>query len=365
MRRRHFLTRAAVLPAGALAAPALAQAPTLRWRMAASWPKNLDALYGSASALCDRVSQLTEGRFQIQPFAAGEIVGALQVFDATSNGTVECSHTLSSYFIGKDPVYAFDGGLPFGLNTRQQQAWMHSGGGLQLVREVFRKSDIIPFPVGNVGVQMGGWFRREVNTVEDLKGLKFRIGGFGGIVLSKLGAVPQQIPAGDIYSSLERGTIDAAEWIGPYDDEKLGFVRVAPYYYTPGWWEGSTQITSFVNAKAWDALPPLFKAAFEVASNEQNVLMMAKYDAGNPQALRRLVRAGAQVKAFSRPMMEACYKASQETFEEIAAKNEDFRRLLQSWRAFADDSNLWFRVAELNLDAFRFAPARAPGPAPN
>ena len=229
MKRRDFLTSAAAgLAGGTVAAPAVAQAPGVRWRMATSWPKSLDTLYGSAAALCERVSQLTEGRFQIQPFAGGEIVGPIQVFDATANGTVECSHTLSTYFIGKNPVYGFDGGLPFGLNTRQQQAWMHNGGGLDLMREVFRKSDIVPVPVGNVGVQMGGWFRREINGVDDLKGLKFRVGGFGGLVMQKLGVVPQQIAAGDIYPALERGIIDAAEWVGPYDDEKLGFVRVAP-----------------------------------------------------------------------------------------------------------------------------------------
>jgi TRAP-type mannitol/chloroaromatic compound transport system substrate-binding protein len=360
MKRRTFLTSAAAgLAGGTVAAPAVAQAPNLRWRMATSWPKSLDTLYGSAASLCERVSQLTEGRFQIQPFAGGEIVGPIQVFDATANGTVECSHTLSTYFIGKNPVYGFDGGLPFGLNTRQQQAWMHGGGGLDLMREVFRKSDIVPVPVGNVGVQMGGWFRREINGVEDLRGLKFRVGGFGGLVMQRLGVVPQQIAAGDIYASLERGVIDAAEWIGPYDDEKFGFVRVAPYYYTPGWWEGSGQITSFVNARAWDGLPPVFRAAFEAAANEQNVLMMAKYDAGNPQALKRLVGAGAQLRSFPRPVLEACYKASQETFDEIASKNEEFRRIYQSWKAFADDSNRWFRIAESNLDTFRFtAPAR-------
>lgn len=359
MKRRTFLTSAAALAGGAIAAPAIAQTSSVRWRMATSWPKSLDTLYGSAVALCERVSQLTEGRFQIQPFAGGEIVGPIQVFDATSTGTVECSHTLSSYFIGKNPAYGFDGGLPFGLNTRQQQAWMHSGGGLALMRELFRKSNIVPFPVGNVGVQMGGWFRREINTVDDLKGLKFRVGGFGGIVMSKLGVVPQQIAAGDIYAALERGTIDAAEWIGPYDDDKLGLQKVAQYYYTPGWWEGSAQITSFVHAGAWEGLPPLFKAAFETAANEQNVLMMAKYDAGNPAALKRLVGAGAQLRSFPRPVLEACQKATQETLDELALKNEDFKRIYQSWKSFADDSNTWFRVAELNLDAFRFTTQRS------
>jgi TRAP-type mannitol/chloroaromatic compound transport system substrate-binding protein len=256
-------------------------------------------------------------------------------------------------FFGKDAAVSFDGGLPFGLNTRQQQSWMQFSGGLTLTREVFRKFDLVSFPVGNVGVQMGGWFRKEIDSVEDLRGLKFRIGGFGGTVISKLGAVPQQIAAGDIYSALERGTIDAVEFIGPYDDEKLGFVRVAKYYYTPGWWEGSAQITALVNAASWEGLPASFKAAFEAAANEQTMMMMAKYDAVNPPALKRLVAAGAQLRVFPRPVLEACYKASLETFNEFSDKSADFKRIYDSWRPFAQDINQWFRVAELTMDSFR------------
>ena len=260
MKRRTFLTGASVAAVSAsVAAPAIAQAPTVKWRMVTSWPKSLDALYGSAAAMCDRIAQITDNRFQVAPFAGGEIVPPLQVFDAAANNTAECCHTLTSYFIGKNTAYAFDAGLPFGLNTRQQAAWLYDGGGLELLRDLFGKANLVPFPVGNVGVQMGGWFRKEITSVEDLKGLKFRIGGLGGTVFAKLGVVPQQIGAADIYPALERGTIDAAEWIGPYDDEKLGFHKVAKFYYTPGWWEGSAQITSLVNKDAWQGLPQQFK----------------------------------------------------------------------------------------------------------
>lgn len=359
MKRRSFLKGAGLAAVGsAVAAPAIAQG-AVRWRMTTSWPKSLDTIYGSAAALCERVSQLTEGRFQIQAFAAGEIVGGLQALDATSSGSVECCHTYSPYFFGKDPIFGFDGGLPFGLNTRQQQSWMQFGDGLKMTRDVFRKQNVISFPVGNVGVQMGGWFRKEINSVDDLKGLKFRIGGFGGTVMSRLGVVPQQVAAPDIYSSLERGTLDAVEFIGPYDDEKLGFYRVAKYYYTPGWWEGSAQITSLVNAAAWESLSPAFKAAFEAAAGEQTVQMMAKYDAVNPGAIKRLIANGAQLRAFPRPVMEACYKASLETFTEFSDKNADFKRIYESWRPFADDINQWFRVAEQTLDNFRYAQTRA------
>ena len=231
---------------------------------------------------------------------------------------------------------------------------MYYGGGLELLRELFRKNAMVQIPCGNVGVQMGGFYRKEINSVDDLKGLKFRIGGLGGTILAKLGVVPQQIPTSDIYPSLERGTIDAAEWIGPYDDEKLGLHKVAKFYYYPGWWEGSAMITLIINAQRYDALPQLYKDALDAACAEQNVMMMAKYDAKNPEALRRLVAAGVQLRQFPRPVLDACYKATFETYDELAAKNEDFKKIYASWQKFIADSNLWFRLAENNLDNYRY-----------
>ncbi|WP_424135531.1 TRAP transporter substrate-binding protein [Roseomonas chloroacetimidivorans] len=351
-----FGVGAATAAAAPLATPALAQpAPLVRWRMATAWPKSLDAMYGSAEALCRRVSEVTEGRFQIRCFAGGEIMPALQVLDGVQNGTVECGHILSPNYIGKSPAYAFDGGLPFGLNARQQAAWLFEAGGLELVRNLYRKVNVVPFPCGNVGTQMGGFYRKEIRTLEDLQGLKMRIGGLGGTILTKLGAVPQQLAASDIYASLERGTIDASEWIGPYDDEKLGLHKVAPYYYSPGWWEGSAGITAPVNLAAWEALPASFKLAFEMAATEQTLLMLARYDARNPDALRRLLGAGTQLRIFPRPILEAAYKASFETFEEIAGQNEDFRTIYRPWKRFLESSNPWFRVAEASLDGFRLS----------
>jgi TRAP-type mannitol/chloroaromatic compound transport system substrate-binding protein len=357
MKRRAFLQQAATgVLAGAVAMPAVAQTnPAIRWRLAASWPKSLDTVYGTVEAMCQRVSQLTEKKFEISAFAAGEIVPPLQVLDAVQNGTVECGHTLTAFYIGKNPAFAFDSGVAFGFNNRQQNAWMYYGGGLELMRELFMKSGVRPIPCGNVGVQMGGFYRKEINSVDDLKGLKFRIGGLGGTILAKLGVVPQQIPAGDIYSSLERGTIDAAEWIGPYDDEKLGLHKVAKFYYTPGWWEGSAQVTLLVNAKQYEALPELYRAALDTACAETNLLMMAKYDAKNPEALQRLIAAGVQLRQFPRPVMDACYKATFETYEELASKNADFKKIYESWKKFLADSNYWFRVAENNLDNYRYA----------
>ncbi len=342
MKRRNFITAAATgVAASALAAPAIAQSPaTVRWRLTTSWPKSLDTMFGSNESLAKRVAELTDGKFEIRVFAAGEIVPGLQVLDAVQNGTVEAGNTLTTFYIGKRPAYAFDAGLAFGLNTRQQTAWLYYGG---------------PFPGGNVGVQMGGFYRKEINTVDDLKGLKFRIGGIGGSILAKLGVIPQQIAPGDLYPAMERGTIDAAEFVGPADDEKLGLHKVAKFYYTPGWWEGSAQDTTLVNLAAWDALPPQFKAAFETAANEQQLLMIAKYDVVNVEALKRLIAAGVQVKQFPKAVMDACYKATVQTYEELSAKDEDFRRLYAEWRKFANDSNSWFRVAEHTLDSYRFA----------
>ena len=296
--------------------------------------------------------------FWCSHFAAGEIVGAIQAFDAVENGTVECGHTLSAFYFGKDPVYAFDAGVAFGANSRQQAAWLYHGGGLELLREIFLKKGMINFPCGNTGVQMGGWFRKEIKTVDDLKGLRMRIGGLGGVVLARLGAIPTQIAPGDIYTALERGTIDAVEWIGPADDEKLGFAKIAKYYYTPGLVGGQRDDTTLVNAKAWDALPQQFKDAFEVAANEQNLLMNAKYDARNPEALKRLLAGGTELRAFPQPVMEACYKATVETFQRAGRQERDFRRVYEHWKAFMNASNSWFRVAEYRLDAFRYgAPA--------
>ena len=357
MDRRHVLAGAAA--SAVLAAPALSQG-LVRWRMATTWPKSLDTLYGSAEALCRRVTQLSEGKFTIQCFAGGEIVPALQSFDAVQTGSVECSHILSSNFLGKDINLAFDGGLPFGLNMRQQTAWFHDGGGKDLLRDLYKKYNCVNFLAGNVGVQMGGFFRREIRTVEDLSGLKMRIGGFGGRILAKFGGVPQVLAASDIYSALERGTIDATEWVGPYDDEKLGFHRIARFYYSPGWWEGSAAITAIANTAAWDSLSDVNKALFETACNEQNSLMMAKYDAKNPDALRRIVGAGTQLRIFPRPLMEAMYRASFEEFETLAGQNADFKKLYEAWLPFLDNSNAWFRVAEYTLDSFRLT-SRIPG----
>src|SRR6195256_3372208 len=283
MKRRDFLkVSAAGAAATAVASPAIAQSsPEIKWRLTSSFPKSLDTIYGGAEQFSKYVAEMTDNKFQIQVFAAGEVVPGLQALDATSNGTIERSHTVSYYYVGKDPTFAIYASVPFGLNARQQNSWWYQGGGMELGNEFFKKFGVIGFPCGNTGTQMGGWFRKEIKTVADLSGLKFRIGGIAGQVLQKVGVVPQQIAGGDIYPALEKGTIDAAEWVGPYDDEKLGFYKVAKFYHYPGWWEPSSCLMFVVNLDKWNSLPPFYKEALTFACLEVNNWVATKYDASN------------------------------------------------------------------------------------
>ena len=354
MKRRQFLGVAgAGLAASAIAAPAIAQSsPEIKWRLTSSFPKSLDTIYGACEVFAKTVAEATDNKFQIQTFAAGEIVPGLQAADAVGNGTVEMCHTASYYYVGKDPTFALFTAQPFGLNSRMQTAWMEFGGALDLANAFYKKYGFLAFPAGNTGTQMGGWFRKEIHTADDLKGLKFRTAGFNGQIFSKMGAVPQQIAGGEIYPALEKGTIDAVEWVGPYDDEKLGFVKVAKYYYYPGWWEGGAMLHNFINIEKWNALPKSYQAIVRAASAEAHNWMGAKYDAVNPQAIKRLVAAGAQLRPFPQPVMETSYKAALDTYNEVSAKNADFKKVYESMVAFRNDEYLWWQVAELGFDAF-------------
>ena len=358
MQRRRFLRTAAVggatvAAAGTLAAPAIAQSmPELKWRMASSFPKSLDTIYGAGEDFAKRVAALTDNKFQIRVFAAGEIVPGLQVVDAVQNETVECGHTASYYYVGKDPTFAFDTAVPFGLNTRQHNAWVYYGGGLELMREFYKDYNMISFLMSNTGGQMGGWWRKEIKSPEDLKGVKFRIGGYAGQVMAKLGVVPQQLAGGDIYPALEKGTIDGAEWVGPHDDEKLGFYKVAPHYYYPGWWEGGTMLLSFINLDKWNALPKNYQGILEQAGHLANNWMMARYDQANPMALRKLLASGTKLHAFPPPIMEASFKAAKELHSEVAAGNPNFKKVYESLSNFSNNGYAWFQVAEIGYDNF-------------
>jgi TRAP-type mannitol/chloroaromatic compound transport system substrate-binding protein len=354
MDRRGFIAGGAIAGSAALTVPALAQGalPEIRWRCASSFPKSLDTIYGAGEHVAKRVAALTDGKFQIRVFGAGELVPGLAVADAVQGGTVECAHTASYYFVGKDPTFAFDATIPFGMNTRQIDAWLYAGGGRELLREFFAGYNIVSLPCGSTGAQMGGWFRKEIKAVQDLSGLKMRIAGIAGNIMQKLGVVPQQIAGGDIYPALEKGTIDAAEWIGPYDDEKLGFNRVAPFYYYPGWWEGGLNLSFYMNQAKFDELPQVYKDVLESACRDSTIETIAKYDVQNPQALRRLIGAGTQLRAFPREVMQASYKAAFELYDETAAKNASFKKVYEPWKAFRDSQYQWFRVAESTFDNF-------------
>src|SRR5215207_9113001 len=355
MKRREFLKSAGVglAASAAIAAPAIAQSmPELKWRLTASWPKSLDTLWGACETFTKYVSEATDGKFQITPFAAGEIVPAVQTLDAVQNGTVEMGHTAYYYYIGKDPTWALFCATPFGLNSRQQNAWFYEGDGQKLIDEFGAKFNTYNLLMGNTGAQMGGWFRKEINSVEDFKGLKMRIGGWAGKTLGKLGVVAQQIAGGDIYPALEKGTIDATEWVGPYDDEKLGFYKVAKFYYYPGWWEGGTQIHHFINIDKWNQLTPTYKSIVRTACDQANVWMTAKYDALNPGAVKRLVAGGAQLKPFPGPVLDASLKAANEVYQEVAASNPDFKKIWENLWAFRNDGYLWWQVAEYTYDTY-------------
>ena len=365
MDRRSFIKNAGLAGAGAaaataLAAPAIAQSsPKITWRLTSSFPKALDTIYGGAEVFARMVSEATDGNFQIQVYAAGELVPGLQAADAVTAGTVEAAHTVAYYYWGKDPTWALGSAVPFALNARGMNAWMYHGGGLDLFNEFLGTQGLVGFPGGNTGVQMGGWFRKQINTVEDLKGLKMRIGGFAGKVVERLGVVPQQIAGGDIYPALEKGTIDAAEWVGPYDDEKLGFAKVAPFYYYPGWWEGGPTVHLMFNKQKFEELPASYQSLLRTAAQAQDADMLQKYDYLNTAALKRLVAAGAKLSPFSQEILSACFDASNEVYAEITASNAGFKKIWDSITAFRGEYYLNMQVAEYNYDTFMMLQQRA------
>ena len=354
MERRSFVRSAGiagVLAAGAAPAIVNAQA-NIRWRLTSSFPKSLDTLFGVSDVFAKKVSDMTGGKFQISTHAAGELVPAFGTIDATQAGTVECSHTAPYYYFGKDPTFAIGCAIPFGLNSRQMTAWMYDGNGLKLTREFYTAFNIINFPMGNTGAQMGGWWRKELKSLADVKGQKFRTGGFSGKVLERIGGVAANIPGGEIYQALEKGTIDAAEWVGPYDDEKLGFYKVAQYYAYPGWWEGGPQLDLHVNTKAYAALSAEYKAIIECAAAYAHTDMQAKYDVRNPAALKRLVGGGAKLFRFPKDMMDAAFKEAQALYSELSSSNPAWKKIYSDYEAYRRDANLWFRFTEAGFDDF-------------
>ncbi len=337
----------------ALATPALAQSqPEIRWRLTSSFPNTLDTIFGGAKSLSDTVKALTGGRFTIDVFPAGELVPGLSALDAVQDGTVEACHTAAYYYVGKDPTFAIGATIPFGLNARQQNAWLYQGGGNDLYNAFLADYGVIGVPGGNTGVQMGGWFRKEINSVADLDGLKMRIAGLAGRVLEPLGVVPQQLAGGDIYPALERGTIDATEWIGPYDDEKLGFYQVAPYYYYPAFWEGGLTVHFMFNEEQYEALPDEYKVALQTAAAAANTNMLAQYDVKNMSAIRSLVGKGVQLRPLPRDILNASYDSAMALYARLNEENPKWKAIYEPWSQFRSQTYEWFRVAEYSYDTY-------------
>lgn len=367
MNRREILTTALLGGAAALAGcegpqprtpepgrgPAVHTGRTVRWRMASSFPRSLDTLFGGAERVARRVAEMTDGQFEIRVYPAGELVPSLQVLDAVQQGTLECGQTASYYYIGKNPALAFDACVPFDMTARQKTAWLLEGGGLELLNRRFADFGVLTLPAGNTGVQMGGWFRREVGSAADLAGLRMRIPGLGGEVMARLGVAVQNIPGGEIYTALEMGAIDASEWVGPYDDEHLGFHKVVKNYYYPGFWEPGPNLSVYVNARAWGLLPAAWQEVFRAACTETVTWMLARYDALNPPALARVRAAGVVVRPFPDEVLVQAREATAAILEEHAAADAGYREVYEHWRAFRDAQAGWGALAELGYAGFQ------------
>jgi TRAP-type mannitol/chloroaromatic compound transport system substrate-binding protein len=328
--------------------------PRVQWRMATSWPLSLDLLYGGAKTLCDRVFAMTGGRFSITPFPAGEIVPGLQVLEAVQAGTVQCGHTASYYSIATSPAFAFGTTIPFGLTAQQQNAWLYRGGGLEAMNQLYATLGVIAFPAGNTGGQMGGWFQREVESVSDLDGLTMRISGLGGSVMASLGVNVQVLPVEEIVSALDRGSLDAAEFVGPYDDEKLGLANVAPFYYYPGWWEPGATLTVQIDLNVWTDLLPEYQEIFKAAAYATNIDMLAKYDAVNGAALQRLANGGTTLKQFNPDIIDAARDATTQLLDDTAAGDAAFKAIYDRWSVFREQVYSWNRINELSYGNIAF-----------
>ena len=368
MKRREFVRKATLGAAGtgvlascggsepqAGAGTNVVTGPRVSWRLASSYPPSLDILTGVTESIAARVEALTGGQFTIRVFAANELVPALQVMDGVQSGTVQAGYTADYYYIGKNPALAFGTAIPFGLTYRQRAAWMSQGGGLELLRDIYSDFGIVTFVCGSTGPQFGGWFREPVESLADMRGLRMRIPGLAGEIMARLGVSVQVLAAPEIYPALERGAIDATEWVGPYDDEKLGLHEIAKNYYIPGWWEPGVTMTLMVGLDAWNDLPPTYQEALRSACDGANVRTVARYDVENPPALARLTSEhGVTLRSFSDEIMEASWRESTAYLKEQAAADADFRRLYESFREFRARSFEYFHGNDFEYARFAF-----------
>ena len=354
MDRRSLIKNAGI--AGVLAAgvaPAVHAQAAVRWRMASSFPKSLDTIFGSAEKFSQTVKELSGGKFEVSVHPAGELMPAFGVVDALEKDTIEMAQTAAYYFSGKDSIFCFSCAVPFGLTTLQMDAWKNHGNGRKLLDEFFSKYNFSTMSAGNTTTQMGGWYRKPIKTAADFKGLKMRLGGgLFGESMAKLGVVAQTLPAGDIYQALEKGTLDATEFVGPYDDEKLGFNKVAPFYYYPGWWEGSADLEFFINNKALAKLSPENRAILRAAGAVAAADMTAKYGAQNPPALKRLVGSGTKLTAFPKEVIDAGFKSAMQVFDEHSSKSPEFKKIYEDMRTFQRSQVLWNRASEFPFNQY-------------
>jgi TRAP-type mannitol/chloroaromatic compound transport system substrate-binding protein len=368
--RRQFIVGLGAAAAGAgIAAPALADStPNVQWKLTSSFPTSLDLIYGGAETLASTVAEMTDGHFTIKLSPPGEIAPALEALDAVVDGRADCAHTALSYYWNKNPSFVFASSTPFGMNARQHAAWLQEGGGGALIDGLLAERKLVALPAGNTGGQMAGWFRNELRSPADFKGLKLRIGGFAGKVFQTLGAEPMATPKDGVYAALESGALDGFEWVGPYDDERFGdkpdgakqpIAKVAPNYYYPGWWKGGMQLHLAVAKDKFDALPKSYQAALRAAAAAANASVLAKYDAANPGALKRLVVGGAQLRLFPQDALEACYKTSNDLYAQLSNDDPNFKKIADSYMAFRADQYLWWQVAEYSFDNFMIRERRS------
>ena len=364
MERRDFLRKAGLAATGAVAAaaglagcgqekkeeakgPAVQPKKTYEWKMVTTWPPNLPVLQTGAERFAKRVGEATGGQLKIEVFAGGELVPPLGVFDAVSEGTVECGSGASYYWAGKVPAAQWFAAVPFGFNAQGINAWFYSGGGLQLWEEVYAPFNVIPRPQGNTGVQMGGWFRKDMNTIDDYKGLKMRIPGLGGKVISKAGGTVVLLPGGEIFTSLERGVIDATEWVGPMHDLRMGFYKAAKNYYYPGWHEPGTCLEVMFNKKAYEALPVELQQTIDAVAAETNMWSLSEFEAGNGAALQTLISEhNVNLVRFPDQLMEDLRKLADETLEEEAEKDPMSRKVHDAFKKFKAQVGVWGSVSE-------------------
>ena len=327
--------------------------PEIDWQMPISWSGALIGTIGAgAQIFVDELAKLTGGKFRITPRVAGELVGALEVLPTVRDGGAEAGHTASYYYTGIAPATQFGTALPFGLTSRQQNSWLYAGGGLEMLREFYAEEfGLIQFPAGNTGVQMGGWFSKEINTVGDLQGLKIRIPSITGRVFARLGAEQVSMGGGEIVSSIETGAIDAAEWVGPYDDLILGLDQIGTdqlFNYHPGWWEPGSTLEVVMPLSLWNELPEVYQAAVENAAKAANIGTMANYDALNPGSLAG-VEAVAEIREFPAEVMTAFKTESEAVLDELAAEDGWFGDILGPWREFRDAIQKWHALAESSM----------------